>query len=245
MKLQGSIALVTGASRGIGRAIAIRLANEGAKVIGTATTQAGADSVSEALAPFGGEGRVLNVCDAKASVALVDDIYKNVGFLDILVNNAGITKDMIALRLKDEDWAAVIETNLTSVFRLCRAVIRPMMKEQKGRIINIGSVVGSMGNFGQSNYAAAKGGLIAMSKSLAGELGKRNITVNVVAPGFIDTDMTSLLTDDIRRQLLERTLIPRFGEAHEVAAAVAFLASPEAGYITGQTLHVNGGVFTP
>ena len=245
MKLQGQIALVTGASRGIGRAIAMRLAEEGAKVIGTATSQAGADGISEALAPSGGSGRVLDVCDSKACDALIDDINKNIGPLAILVNNAGITRDMIALRLKDADWGAVIETNLTAVFRLCRASMRGMMKERYGRIVNIGSVVGSMGNFGQSNYAAAKAGLIALSKSLAGELGPRNITVNVVSPGFIETDMTRELGEDIRKKLLDRTLIPRFGQPEEVAAAVAFLSSPEAGYITGQTLHVNGGMFTP
>jgi len=245
MNFDGDIALVTGATRGIGRAIAERLAAGGAKVVGTATTQAGADAINEALAPKGGRGVVLDVRDPKACEALVEDIGKTLGGLSILVNNAGITRDNLALRLKDDDWTAVIDTNLTAVFRMTRAVMRPMMKARYGRIIMIGSVVGSMGNFGQANYAAAKAGLLGMSKSLAGELGPRNITVNVIAPGFIETDMTKDLSEDIKKKLLERTVIPRLGKPEEVAAAVAFLASKEAGYITGNTLHINGGMLMP
>lgn len=244
MKLEGEIALVTGASRGIGKAIAERLIAEGAIVIGTATSESGAAAIDAWIKPLSGKssGRVLDVTDNDAINALVSDVEKNVGPIAILVNNAGITRDMLALRMKDEEWDQVIQTNLSAVFKMTRAVMRGMMKARYGRIINIGSVVGTMGNFGQANYAAAKAGLTGMSKSLAGELGPRNITVNVVAPGFIETDMTRELSDDIKKKLLERTLIPRLGKPEEVASAVAFLASKESGYITGHTLHINGGM---
>lgn len=243
MRFEGQVALVTGASRGIGKGIAERLAREGAKVIGTATSESGAAAIDAWLQPLGGTGRVLDVTDSASCSALVTDIEKTLGGISILVNNAGITRDMLALRLKDDDWEDVIQTNLTSVFRMSKLVMRGMMKARYGRIISIGSVVGSMGNVGQSNYAAAKAGLIGMSKSLAGELGSRNVTVNVVAPGFIETDMTANLPDEVKEKLLTRTLIPRLGQVTEVASAVAFLASSEAGYITGHTLHVNGGMF--
>jgi len=243
--LEGSVALVTGASRGIGRAISERLAADGATVVGTATSESGAAAISEWLSPLGGMGRQLDVRDADAVAALISDLDKNHGGVAILVNNAGITRDNLALRMKEDEWTEVIDTNLSSVFRVTKAVMRGMMKARYGRIITIGSVVGTMGNFGQANYAAAKAGLAGMSKSLAGELGPRNITVNVVAPGFIETDMTRNLGDDIKQKLLDRTLIPRFGQPEEVAAAVAFLASKEAGYITGHTLHINGGMLMP
>lgn len=243
MKLDADVALVTGASRGIGKAIAERLAREGAKVVGTATSAAGAAAIEAWLAPLGGAGRALDVRDAAACAALVSEIDKSFGGLSILVNNAGITRDMLAMRLKDEDWTEVIETNLTAVFRLSKLAMRGMMKARYGRIITIGSVVGATGNFGQANYAAAKAGLVGMSKSLAAELGSRNVTVNVVAPGFIETDMTRQLSDEVKAKLLERIVMQRLGAADEVAAAVAFLASKEAGYITGHTLHVNGGMF--
>lgn len=238
MLLEGQLALVTGASRGIGRAIAMRLAREGAKVVGTATSESGAAAIGEALASSGGEGKVLDVRDAAAVEALV----KELGPVAILVNNAGVTRDQLILRMKDEDWQTVIETDLSSVFRCSRAVLRGMMKARYGRIVSIGSVVGSMGNLGQGNYAAAKAGLIGLSKSLAAEVGTRGITVNVVAPGFIDTDMTRDLNEDTRKALLNLTQIPRFGSVDDVAAAVAYLVSPEAGYVTGHTLHVNGGM---
>jgi 3-oxoacyl-[acyl-carrier protein] reductase len=242
MKLQGEIALVTGASRGIGRAIAERLAKDGAKVVGTATSDAGRDAIAAWLEPLGGQARVLNVTDAAASEALVDEIGKSVGPISVLVNNAGVTRDTLLLRMKDEDWDAVIATDLTSVFRLSRLVVRGMMKAKKGRIVSIGSVVGSMGNPGQANYCAAKAGLIGFSKSLAKEIGSRGITVNVVAPGFIDTDMTKDLGDAARTALLAQVPVGRLGAPSDIAAAVAFLASPEASYITGETLHVNGGM---
>jgi 3-oxoacyl-[acyl-carrier protein] reductase len=242
MKFDTNVALITGASRGIGRAIAERLSAEGMKVVGTATTEDGAKSIEGWLAPLGGAGRALDVRDAAACSALVSEVEKTFGPITVLVNNAGITRDMIALRLKDEDWSAVIDTNLTSVFRMSKLVMRGMMKQRFGRIINIGSVIGSMGNFGQANYAAAKAGLTGLSKSLAGELGSRNVTVNVVAPGFIETDMTRNLPDDVKTKLLERVLVPRLGAVEEVASAVAFLASTESSYITGHTLHVNGGM---
>ena len=245
MKLNGSVALVTGASRGIGRAIAERLAEEGARVVGTATTAGGAEAINTALTPRNGAGRVLDVRDSAACNALIEDINKNVGPIAILVNNAGVTRDTLLLRMKDEDFAQVIDTDLMSVFRLSRAVLRGMMKARYGRIINIGSVVGTSGNAGQVNYAAAKAGLIGLSKSLAAEIGSRGITVNVVAPGFIETDMTKDLGEEIRKKLLEQIVVQRLGAPAEIAAAVAFLASPDAGYVTGQTLHVNGGMLMP
>lgn len=240
--LKGAVALVTGASRGIGRAIAERLAADGARVIGTATSEAGAASIAEWLTPLGGAARVLDVTDAAACEAIVDDVGKAVGPIAILVNNAGVTRDTLLLRMKNEDWDQVLETDLTSVFRLSRGVLRGMMKARHGRIISIGSVVGSMGNPGQANYCAAKAGLIGFSKSLAREIGSRGITVNVVAPGFIDTDMTRGLGEDARKMLLAQVPVGRLGAAQDIAAAVAFLASADAGYITGETLHVNGGM---
>ncbi|WP_374679649.1 3-oxoacyl-ACP reductase FabG [Hydrocarboniphaga effusa] len=243
MKFEGNVALVTGASRGIGKAIAERLAQGGAKVIGTATSESGAAAIDAWLKPLGGVGRLLNVKDGVAAAALVSDIEKTIGPIAILVNNAGITRDTLALRLKDDDWNDVVETNLSAVFRMSKLVMRSMMKARYGRIISIGSVVGATGNAGQANYAAAKAGLVGMSKSLAAELGSRNVTVNVVAPGFIETDMTHGLPEDVKTKLLERITLQRLGSADEVASAVAFLASSEAGYITGHTLHVNGGMF--
>jgi 3-oxoacyl-[acyl-carrier protein] reductase len=234
----GQTALVTGASRGIGHAIAQRLAAGGARVIGTATSAAGAQAIGEALQALGGAGRVLDVRDASACEALLGEI----GPVSILVNNAGVTRDTLLLRMKDEDWSEVIETDLTSVFRLSRAVLRAMMKARYGRIVSIGSVVGQMGNPGQANYCAAKAGLVGFSKALAQEIGSRGITVNVVAPGFIETDMTRALSEDVRKGLLERVPTQRLGLPEDIAAAVAFLASREAGYITGETLHVNGGL---
>ncbi|MBI2383429.1 MAG: 3-oxoacyl-ACP reductase FabG [Gammaproteobacteria bacterium] len=238
MRLQGETALVTGASRGIGKAIAERLAREGAKVYGTATTQVGADAIDAALRPLGGAGRVLDVRDGTAIEALLGEI----GAVGILVNNAGVTRDTLLLRMKDEDWDAVIQTDLTSVFRLSRAVLRGMMKARHGRIVSIGSVVGAMGNPGQANYCAAKAGLVGFSKALAREIGSRGITVNVVAPGFVETDMTRQLGEDARNALLGQIPLNRMGAPEDIAAAVAFLASKEAGYITGETLHVNGGM---
>ena len=242
-KLQGDIALVTGASRGIGAAIADALAAAGAKVIGTATSEAGAQAITQRLSAHGGEGRVLNVTDGAAVEALIESIVKDHGGLSILVNNAGITRDQLLMRMKDEDWQAVLDTDLTSVYRTSKAVMRTMMKARRGRIINIASVVGVTGNPGQTNYAAAKAGIIAFSKSLAREIGSRGITVNVVAPGFIDTDMTRALTSDQRKALEATIALGRLGAADDVAQAVAFLASPAAAYITGETLHVNGGMY--
>jgi len=242
MNFEGQIALVTGASRGIGRAIALTLAGAGAKVIGTATSESGAAAISEALAAQGGQGRVLNVRDAAASEALVEAIGKEWGAISILVNNAGVTRDNLLLRMKDEEWSEVIDTDLSSVFRLSRAVIRGMMKARYGRIVSVGSVVGSMGNAGQANYCAAKAGLIGFSKALAKEIGSRGITVNVVAPGFIDTDMTKALPEAARTALLAQVPSARLGSPDDIAAAVLFLASKQAGYITGETLHVNGGL---
>ena len=237
------VALVTGASRGIGRAIASALAAQGWVVIGTATTDSGAAAIDAALAPLGGKGICLNVNDAPAVEAAVDQIVKAYGGLHVLVNNAGITRDTLAMRMKDDDWDAVLDTNLKAVFRLCRAAIRPMMKQRFGRIVNITSVVGMSGNPGQANYAAAKAGVAGMTRALARELGSRNITVNCVAPGFIATDMTDALPEAQRAALLQQIPLGRLGTADEVAHAVAFLASPGAGYITGTELSVNGGMY--
>ena len=237
------VALVTGASRGIGRAIALALAQQGYTVTGTATTEAGAQAVNDVLAPYGGHGLCLNVNDAAACDAAVDGIVKAHGGLQVLVNNAGITRDTLAMRMKDDDWDAVIETNLKAVFRLSRAVMRPMMKQRFGRIINITSVVGASGNAGQANYAAAKAGVAGMTRALARELGSRNITVNCIAPGFIGTDMTAELPEAQKAALLQQIPLGRLGTPEEIAHAVAFLASPLAGYITGTEMHVNGGMF--
>jgi 3-oxoacyl-[acyl-carrier protein] reductase len=237
------VALVTGASRGIGRAIALTLAQQGFKVIGSATTESGASAIGEALAPFGGRGIALNVTDAPALDAAIDAIVKTDGGLHVLVNNAGITRDMLAMRLKDDDWDAVIDTNLKAVFRACRAAIKPMMKQRYGRIVNITSVVGASGNPGQANYCAAKAGVAGMTRSLAKELGSRNITVNCVAPGFIATDMTEVLPEEQKKALLSLIPLGRLGSPEDIAEAVAFLASPKAGYITGSEVHVNGGMY--
>jgi 3-oxoacyl-[acyl-carrier protein] reductase len=237
------VALVTGASRGIGRAIAATLAANGYTVIGTATTEPGAAAIGEALAPHGGRGLKLDVNDASAVEAAIDAIVKADGGLHVLVNNAGITRDTLAMRMKDEDWDAVLDTNLKAVFRLSRAVMRTMMKQRYGRIVNITSVVGASGNPGQANYAAAKAGVAGMTRALARELGSRNITVNCVAPGFIATDMTEGLPEAQKTALLQQIPLGRLGTPEEIAHAVAFLASAEAGYITGAELHVNGGMF--
>jgi 3-oxoacyl-[acyl-carrier protein] reductase len=245
MSLQGQIALVTGASRGIGKAIALALGRDGAKVVGTSTSAEGAKGIDDALATAGvaGRGAVLNVTDAAGIDRLVGDIEQEFGAIGILVNNAGVTHDNLLLRLKDADWDAVIDTDLTSVFRLSRAVLRGMMKARAGRIINITSVVGSSGNAGQVNYAAAKAGIGGLTRSLAREIGSRGITVNCIAPGFIDTDMTRVLPDTQREALLGQIPLGRLGRAEEVAAAASFLASSGAAYITGVTLHVNGGMY--
>ncbi|WNC90754.1 3-oxoacyl-ACP reductase FabG [Paraburkholderia sp. FT54] len=243
--LDKQIAIVTGASRGIGRAIAMELARQGATVIGTATSESGAAAISEAFNAAGvnGRGVVLNVNDAAAAEALIDGTVKEFGALHVLVNNAGITQDQLAMRMKDDDWDAVVDTNLKSVFRLSRAVLRPMMKAKGGRIINITSVVGSAGNPGQINYAAAKAGVAGMTRALAREIGSRGITVNCVAPGFIDTDMTKTLPEEQQTALKTQIPLGRLGSPEDIAHAVAFLASPQAGYITGTTLHVNGGMY--
>ena len=243
--LSGEIVLVTGASRGIGAAIADELAALGATVVGTATSESGAQAIGERLKPAGGHGRVLDVADGAAVEALIEDIAKEFGPVSILVNNAGITRDNLLMRMKDEDWQAILDTNLTSVYRTSKAVMRAMMKARKGRIINIASVVGVTGNAGQANYAAAKAGIIAFSKSLAKEIGSRGITVNVVAPGFIDTDMTKALPESAREALIGQIALGRLGEPADIARAVAFLAGPSAAYITGETLHVNGGMYMP
>ena len=241
--LHGEVALVTGASRGIGAAIADTLAAHGARVIGTATSEGGAIAIGERLAAHGGVGRVLNVTDGAAVDALVEAVGKEFGPVSILVNNAGITRDQLLMRMKDEDWQAILDTNLSSVYRTSKAVTRGMMKARKGRIISIASVVGVTGNPGQANYAAAKAGIIAFSKSLAREIGSRGITVNVVAPGFIDTDMTRALTPEQRTALLGQIALGRLGTPADIAQAVLFLASPAAAWITGETLHVNGGMY--
>ncbi len=245
LPLKGEIALVTGASRGIGAAIADTLAAQGATVIGTATSDAGAAAIGARLAPLGGHGRTLDVVDGAAVEALLNSIAKEFGAVGILINNAGITRDNLLMRMKDDDWQAILDTNLTSVYRTSKAVMRGMMKARKGRIINIASVVGVTGNAGQTNYAAAKAGIIAFSKSLAKEIGSRGITVNVVAPGFIDTDMTRELPEAARTALLDQIALGHLGDVSDIANAVAFLAGPGAGYITGETLHVNGGMYMP
>ncbi|HTH76670.1 MAG TPA: 3-oxoacyl-ACP reductase FabG [Trinickia sp.] len=243
--LDKQVALVTGASRGIGRAIALVLARQGATVIGTATSEAGAAGITEALAAEGlaGRGVILEVNDAQAVDSLIDTLVKEFGTLNVLVNNAGITRDQLAMRMKDDEWDAVIDTNLKAVFRLSRAVLRPMMKARGGRIINITSVVGSAGNPGQMNYAAAKAGVAGMTRALAREIGSRGITVNCVAPGFIDTDMTKVLPEEQQAALKTQIPLGRLGSPEDIGNAVAFLASPQAGYITGTTMHVNGGMY--
>ncbi len=240
----GQVALVTGATRGIGAAIALVLAQQGLKVVGTATSAAGAEKIQATLAAFPGcSGRVLDVNDAVAAESLVEAVVKEHGGLQVLVNNAGITRDMLAMRLKDDDWDAVLDTNLKAVFRMSRAVMRTMMKQRYGRIISITSVVGASGNAGQANYAAAKAGVAGMTRALARELGSRNITVNCVAPGFIATDMTANLPPEQQKTLLGQIPLGHLGQPADVAHAVAYLASPLAGYVTGQELHVNGGMY--
>ncbi len=240
----GQTALVTGASRGIGAAIALELAREGLKVIGTATTQAGAQVIAEALGAYDGcAGRVLDVTDGVATEALVDGIVKEFGGLQVLVNNAGITRDNLAMRMKDDEWDAVIDANLKGVFRMSRAVMRTMMKQRYGRIVNITSVVGAWGNPGQANYAAAKAGVAGMTRALARELGSRNITVNCIAPGFIETDMTAGLSPEQQKSLQSQIPLGHLGKPSDIAHAVAYLASPRATYVTGQELHVNGGMY--
>lgn len=241
--LQGEIALVTGASRGIGKAIAEQLAADGATVIGTATTDKGAEAISAYLKGSGGKGMCLNVTDNESVADVIKQITADFGAVSILVNNAGITKDNLLMMMKQDQWDDVINTNLTSVYRLSKSVVRSMMKARKGRIINIASVVGSTGNPGQTNYSATKAGLLGFTKSLAREIGSRNITVNAVAPGFIDTDMTRELGEEQRDALIAQIPLNRLGNPEDIAHAVAFLASPEAGYITGETLHVNGGMY--
>ena len=239
--LDGEIALVTGASRGIGADIAAALVAAGATVVGSATSEGGAQGISETLGNKG-RGIVLNIGDAESVDAAIKDVQANEGSPTILVNNAGITRDNLLMRMKTDEWDDVISTNLSGVYRLCKGCLRGMMKAKKGRIINIASVIGIMGNAGQSNYAAAKAGIIGFSKSLAREIGSRNITVNVVAPGFIDTDMTRVLPEDQRDAMLSQVPLGRLGEGADIAAAVVFLASPAAAYVTGETLHVNGGM---
>jgi 3-oxoacyl-[acyl-carrier protein] reductase len=243
--LNGEIALVTGASRGIGAAIADRLARDGARVIGTATTAEGAARISATLAARGGRGVVLDVVKPESIEAALEDVEAKEGAVGILCNNAGITRDTLLLRMKEEDWDAVLDTNLASVFRLSKAVLRGMMKARKGRIVSITSVVGVTGNPGQANYAAAKAGIIGFTKSLAREVGSRGITANAIAPGFIDTDMTRALAEAQRAALNAQIPLGRLGQPADVAAAVAFLCSPDGSYITGETLHVNGGMYMP
>ena len=243
VKFEGQVALVTGASRGIGAAIALELAKRGLKVIGTATTDLGADNISRALGAFAGcSGRTLDVNDMQAAEGLIGSIVKDFGGLQVLVNNAGITRDNLAMRMKDDEWDAVLDTNLKAVFRMSRAVMRTMMKQRYGRIISITSVVGASGNAGQANYAAAKAGVAGMTRALARELGSRNITVNCVAPGFIETDMTAGLPEDQQKALLSQIPLGHLGKPSDIAHAVAYLASPQADYVTGQVLHVNGGM---
>ena len=242
MNLSGKIALVTGASRGIGRAIAEKLVACGATVIGTATTEKGAEAISQYL-DKNGKGLALNVTDEASIESVISTVKAEFGDIDILINNAGITRDNLLMRMKEDEWQDILDTNLTSVFRLSKALMRTMMKKRYGRIITIGSVVGTMGNAGQANYAAAKAGLIGFSKSLAREVASRGITVNVVAPGFIATDMTAALTDEQKALTLAQVPVGRLGQPTEIANAVAFLASDEASYITGETLHVNGGMY--
>ena len=244
VKFEGQVALVTGASRGIGAAIALALAERGLKVIGTATTDEGAAKISQTLAAFPGcRGQNLNVNDAAGVDAVIDAIVKEHGGLQILVNNAGITRDNLAMRMKDDEWDAVLDTNLKAVFRMSRAVMRTMMKQRYGRIISITSVVGASGNPGQANYAAAKAGVAGMTRALARELGSRNITVNCIAPGFIETDMTAHLADEQQKALLSQIPLGHLGKPADIAHAVSYLASPQAAYVTGQELHVNGGMF--
>ena len=244
VKFEGQVALVTGASRGIGAAIALELAQKGLRVIGTATSDEGAAKISHVLSAFPGcSGRNLNVNHAAAAELLIDGIVKEYGGLQVLVNNAGITRDMLAMRLKDDDWDAVLDTNLKAVFRMSRAVMRTMMKQRYGRIISITSVVGASGNAGQANYAAAKAGVAGMTRALARELGSRNITVNCVAPGFIETDMTASLSEEQQKALLGQIPLGHLGKPRDIAHAVAFIASPQASYITGQEIHVNGGMY--
>ena len=244
VKFEGQVALVTGASRGIGAAIALELAQRGLKVIGTATTDAGAAKIGETLSAFPScSGMTLDVNDAQAAEALIGSIVKEHGGLQVLVNNAGITRDNLAMRMKDDEWDSVLDTNLKAVFRMSRAVMRTMMKQRYGRIISITSVVGASGNPGQANYAAAKAGVAGMTRALARELGSRNITVNCVAPGFIDTDMTASLPEDQHKALLVQIPLGQLGKPADIAHAVAYLASPQASYVTGQELHVNGGMF--
>ncbi len=244
VKFEGQVALVTGASRGIGAAIALELARKGVKVIGTATTDAGAAKITETLSAFPGcAGRTLDVTNGAAGEALVDALVQEHGGLQVLVNNAGITRDNLAMRMKDDEWDSVMEANLKGVFRMSRAVMRTMMKQRYGRIINITSVVGASGNPGQANYAAAKAGVAGMTRALARELGSRNITVNCVAPGFIETDMTASLQEDQQKTLLGQIPLGHLGKPADVAHAVAYLASPQAAYVTGQELHVNGGMY--
>ncbi|OIN04355.1 3-oxoacyl-ACP reductase FabG [Oceanisphaera psychrotolerans] len=242
MSFSGKVVLVTGASRGIGRATAELFASRGATVIGTATSEKGAEAISAYLGD-NGAGLVLNVTDTESMNQLLDTIKQRYGDIDVLVNNAGITRDNLMMRMKDDEWQDILDTNLTSVFRLSKAVLRAMMKKRHGRIVTIGSVVGTMGNAGQANYAAAKAGLIGFSKSLGREVASRGITVNVVAPGFIETDMTRALNEEQRAAILSQVPAQRLGDPKEIASAVAFLASEEAGYITGETLHVNGGMY--
>lgn len=244
IKFIGQVALVTGASRGIGAAIAVELARQGLKVTGTATSADGAAKISQMLSAYGGcAGANLNVNDAVAAEALIEKITQQHGGLQVLVNNAGITRDMLAMRLKDDDWDAVMDTNLKAVFRMSRAVMRTMMKQRYGRIINITSVVGASGNAGQANYAAAKAGVAGMTRALARELGSRHITVNCIAPGFIETDMTAGLTEVQQKALLAQIPLGHLGKPQDIAHAVSFVASPQAGYITGQEIHVNGGMY--